>query len=156
MSVWGVGLRLLVPGYGALVLAAWLSRRFAVLRLPFLESDLFFVLGVLWSMLGLVWMVAAARAATRAYEAGRLVTTGLYATMRHPLYAAHILGIMLGLAVAAASWLMLLVCLGTYAFFRYLIPQEELYLEETFGDDYRMYKARTHALFPIPRLKADR
>ncbi len=151
MSLWGVGMRLLVPGYGALLLAAWLNGRFPSLRLPFLESTPIFLLGVLWVLLGLVCMVAAARAATRAYAAGQLVTDGLYAHMRHPLYAAHIFGIMPGLALVAASWLMLLVCLGTYALFRYLIPQEEIYLEETFGDDYRVYKARTHALLPFPK-----
>ncbi len=151
MSMWGVGLRLLVPGYGALLLAAWLNGRFAFLRLPFLDNPAVFLLGALWVVWGLVWMVAAARAATQAYRAGQLVTKGLYTHMRHPLYAAHLLGIMPGLAVAAASWLMLLICLGTYVYFRYLIPQEETYLEEIFGDQYRKYKARTHALLPIPK-----
>ncbi|MCA9936504.1 MAG: isoprenylcysteine carboxylmethyltransferase family protein [Ardenticatenaceae bacterium] len=149
MSVWGVGVRLLFPAYAALLLAAWLSRQFAFLRLPFLEGTAVFLFAVLWVMAGLVGMVISARAVTRAYAAGHLVTTGLYGRMRHPLYAAHILGIMPGLALAVASWPMMLVCLATYAYFRHLIPQEDRYLEQTFGDEYRAYKARTHALFPF-------
>lgn len=58
--MWGVRLRLLVPGYGALLLAAWLNGRFAFLQLPFLDNPPVFLLSALWVLLGLVWMVAAA------------------------------------------------------------------------------------------------
>jgi len=77
-----------------------------------------------------------------------LVTKGPYAYIRHPMYLAFILqGI--GLTLIAANWII--------AFFMLLPPsiaylrrskQEEIMLEEAFGDAYRDYKARTGNLFP--------
>jgi protein-S-isoprenylcysteine O-methyltransferase Ste14 len=83
----------------------------------------------------------------------KLVTQGPYAFIRHPMYLSFILqGI--GLTLIAANWVI--------AFFMLLPPiiaylrrskQEEVMLEEVFGDAYRDYKARTGSLFPRIKLK---
>jgi protein-S-isoprenylcysteine O-methyltransferase Ste14 len=78
----------------------------------------------------------------------RLVTTGLYALIRHPSY--------LGLFILAAGWglafragvgvaiavLMLVVLLAR-------IEAEERLLSETFGAEYEAYRARTWRLVPF-------
>ena len=81
-------------------------------------------------------------------EQHRLVTHGIYARLRHPMYAAFWLW-------AAAQALLLpnwiagfsgLVGFGTLFFCR--VGHEERMMLETFGEEYRAYMARTKRLVP--------
>ena len=84
-------------------------------------------------------------------DADGLVTTGIFAHARHPLYFGNML-VYLGLFVvlnSRAGWL-----LGVpFFFFAYLAlaAAEEAFLEDRFGDAYRDYRARVPRRF-IPRL----
>ncbi|HXF90201.1 MAG TPA: isoprenylcysteine carboxylmethyltransferase family protein, partial [Xanthobacteraceae bacterium] len=72
----------------------------------------------------------------------RLVTTGIYARLRNPMYAGLLL-LVLGLAVALASdWTLLMFVLMALILHYGVVVREERYLETKFGDDYRRYKAR--------------
>lgn len=78
----------------------------------------------------------------------RLITTGIYERLRHPMYSAFWLW-----AVAQpfllANWLAGfsgILGFGTLYFLR--IGQEEHMMEEQFGEEYRQYKARTHRIIP--------
>ena len=77
-----------------------------------------------------------------------LVTTGIYAYMRHPMYAAFLLwGI--AQALLLPNWIAGfsgLVGFGTLYFLR--VRQEEQMMLETFGEDYRNYMSRTARLVP--------
>lgn len=81
----------------------------------------------------------------------RLVTTGMHARVRHPIYLAHLLMLTAwtvgsGLLVAFALWVVAIVS----GFF--MIRAEDTELERRFGDEYRDYQHRVPALFPIRRL----
>ncbi len=76
-----------------------------------------------------------------------LVTTGIYAAIRHPLYLS---GLLLGLGVniyfgSRWAWLALLPA-SIIMLFR--IPREERALEERFKEEYLNYKKRTKAVLP--------
>ncbi|HBA59700.1 MAG TPA: hypothetical protein DCZ92_02530 [Elusimicrobia bacterium] len=72
----------------------------------------------------------------------KLVTTGLYSKLRHPIYYFGQF-IVIGLVLCLHSpWLLLLWAL-TVAVQAYRIRKEEKVLEERFGEEYRAYKART-------------
>ena len=76
----------------------------------------------------------------------KLMQTGPYARMRHPMYMAEML-LWLGLAIYFGS----LVVLGTGAIIvilaaRFVIPREERALESQFGEEYRQYRKRVPAL----------
>jgi protein-S-isoprenylcysteine O-methyltransferase Ste14 len=77
-----------------------------------------------------------------------LVTTGIYAYMRHPMYAAFLLwGI--AQALLLPNWIAGfsgLVGFGTLYFLR--VRHEERMMLETFGEDYRNYMSRTARLVP--------
>jgi len=80
--------------------------------------------------------------------AHRLVTTGPYRWVRHPLYTAGI-ALFMSIALMAANWFilgwaMIALCGVRLA----VIPREEAHLLQTFGDAYRRYREGTGSLLP--------
>jgi protein-S-isoprenylcysteine O-methyltransferase Ste14 len=80
-------------------------------------------------------------------EKHRLITTGPYAKIRHPLYLAMI-GWSAGLALVAANWVFLALALVVSSVFILRVPREEQMLLDQFGEEYRSYMDRTGSVFP--------
>ncbi len=81
-------------------------------------------------------------------KAARLTTWGPYSVVRNPLYVANGL-IGLGWAWMSGPAMALLFLLAFALLYGYLIvPHEEAFLEERFGQAYRDYKAAVGAFFP--------
>jgi protein-S-isoprenylcysteine O-methyltransferase Ste14 len=79
----------------------------------------------------------------------RLITTGPYRWVRHPLYTTGI-ALFLSIGLMAANWFILLWTLVALLAIRVLvIPREEAHLEATFADQYRRYRSATGALLPL-------
>ena len=77
----------------------------------------------------------------------RLVRTGPYRLLRHPIYTG-LLAMYLGLAIVTGEWLALIgVSLAAFAYWR-KIRLEETTLEVAFGADYDDYRRGTWALVP--------
>jgi protein-S-isoprenylcysteine O-methyltransferase Ste14 len=71
----------------------------------------------------------------------RLVTTGVFAISRNPLYLGGV-GILIGIALAAnLPWALALLLPALVACHYILIVPEERYLATEFGAEYRMYAA---------------
>jgi protein-S-isoprenylcysteine O-methyltransferase Ste14 len=94
--------------------------------------------------LGRMWSVS-----LQLKEGHKLITTGIYRHLRHPMYTAFWL-------MAAAQALLLpnwvagaagLIGFG-FLFFSRIGPEERL-MEEAFGEEYRRYKARTRRVIPF-------
>ena len=78
----------------------------------------------------------------------RLVRSGPYARIRHPAYTGALVTC-LGLGVALANWLSLLVMLvGPLAGLAWRVRIEERALGERFGADWRGYRAASWAMLP--------
>jgi protein-S-isoprenylcysteine O-methyltransferase Ste14 len=77
----------------------------------------------------------------------KLVTSGPYRWVRHPMYTA-LNGLFIGLVLLSANWLLGLYTLLTLAFMVRRVPLEEGMLLEQFGDEYRRYMARTRRWLP--------
>jgi protein-S-isoprenylcysteine O-methyltransferase Ste14 len=75
-------------------------------------------------------------------EAKALVTTGLYARIRHPVYAFGGL-VYVGLFVAWGKWVPLVLIASIQLMQIRRVRREERVLEQAFGEEYRRYKART-------------
>lgn len=75
-------------------------------------------------------------------RARKLVTTGLYAKFRHPIYLFGFIAY-LGVFRIWGKWIPFLCYLAIYGVEVARIRKEERVLEETFGDEYRAHKART-------------
>jgi protein-S-isoprenylcysteine O-methyltransferase Ste14 len=81
-------------------------------------------------------------------EQHTLVTSGVYARVRHPMYSAFWLWAV-AQALLLPNWiagLAGLVGFGTLFFLR--VGREEALMAETFGDEYRRYMARTWRILP--------
>jgi len=91
------------------------------------------------------------RQAVTKIEADFLCTAGPYAYMRNPLYLGNFL-IGIGLCIAINVWYAYALFVISYSFvYSIVIPYEERFLQEKFGDVYTEYKAYTGRL--LPRLK---
>jgi protein-S-isoprenylcysteine O-methyltransferase Ste14 len=71
-----------------------------------------------------------------------LVTSGPYAITRNPIYIGFVL-VYFGLTILLTSvWLLLLLIPVLLILQRGVVEREEAYLERSFGEPYRKYKAR--------------
>lgn len=98
--------------------------------------------------LGVQWSLTA-----RLVEGHRLVTSGPYAWVRHPIYAAMI-PMLAATAVAFSSPLVLVVCLVLYVVgTRIRISAEEHLMASAFGGEWTIYRQRVPALVPFLRTR---
>lgn len=105
------------------------------------------ILGVILLLASLV-LIAKTRAAFR--QAGqptdpgspttRLITTGVFAWSRNPLYLAGMITFTGLAALLDSGWLLILLVPTVAAVHWVLIAPEERYLEATFGEPYRQYR----------------
>jgi protein-S-isoprenylcysteine O-methyltransferase Ste14 len=77
----------------------------------------------------------------------KLITSGPYAFIRHPLYAG-MLGWALSLALLTANWIFVGICVLSFAGLLWRVPKEEQMMIDAFGDEYRDYMKRTGRYFP--------
>jgi len=150
-GVWGVGPRIVIATVGCFVLLLAVGAIFPALRLgerP--PAALATLAGILLAATVAVWIVVI-REVRPAHFAGRLVTRGLFARVRDPVYSAFIFLGCPGLALLLWSWPGLALPLVAYALYRRWIPLEEARLRQRFGAEYAAYRRRVPAL--VPRLR---
>ncbi len=78
----------------------------------------------------------------------RLCTLGPFKCFRHPMYAAWITFISLGVALYLNSWVFLFWVVLLHPIWHRLVIQEETMMLENFGDAYRAYAIRTGRFIP--------
>jgi Phospholipid methyltransferase len=82
-------------------------------------------------------------------HAQELVTTGLHARMRHPIYVAHLLNFAGWTIGSGLTISFILLAVSVFITFPLMIWIEESELEKRFGGTYREYKSRV-PLVPLP------
>ena len=94
------------------------------------------------------WLLASAwNVLYRAQREQRLATTGIYARIRHPQYAAFVL-ILFGFLLQWPTILTVLMFPVLVIMYGYLAKSEEADMLARFGEEYRRYAARTPRFFP--------
>lgn len=77
-----------------------------------------------------------------------LITSGPYRLLRHPLYTFGLLQL-LSLGLISQNLILMIYCVvGGVVFRLAVIPREEAFLTEAFGDRYLEYKRSTWAMIP--------
>jgi protein-S-isoprenylcysteine O-methyltransferase Ste14 len=75
-------------------------------------------------------------------KARRLVTTGIYAKIRNPIYVFSAV-LLMGMAVVLSNWVLLGLVVILIPVQRMRARREEAVLASAFGEEYARYKART-------------
>jgi len=123
-------------------LLRWLGVAFGIISLPFL-TWVHHVLDKHWDI------------SLTLQEDHKLVTSGPYRWVRHPMYTVHIVYFFTWVLVSA-SLLLLINYLLTIILIFARIPKEERMLLDQFGDEYRAYMKRTGRLLPRFRQETDK
>jgi len=96
--------------------------------------------------LGRQWSLTA-----QVVEAHALITSGPYAVVRHPIYAA-MFGLLLATGMTLSSWQALLLAAALFIVGTlWRIRLEERLLQQSFGPAYDRYAEKVPALLPWPR-----
>jgi protein-S-isoprenylcysteine O-methyltransferase Ste14 len=153
--------RVLVPGWIAMWIAVgaltepWRSMAVYCTWWSWLPAILLFAVGIfIYSRVGahFSWAQLGGLPEVRAnHSDGRLVTTGIRARVRHPVYLAHLCEM-----VAWSAGTGLVVCWGLTAFAiatgAVMIRMEDAELSRRFGEEFERY--RSHVSAVLPRLGA--
>ncbi|MEP6902801.1 MAG: isoprenylcysteine carboxylmethyltransferase family protein [Actinomycetota bacterium] len=141
----------------------WALRRTPVFS-PFIDNQLILnmilqFLGVLLAV-GSVWMANSAITElgkqwsfqARLIEDHKLITSGVYQIVRHPIYAA-MLGMLITTAFALSHWLVTIIAviiflIGT----KIRTVSEEKLLRAVFPDEYQTYAQKVPAFIPFVRI----
>jgi len=76
-----------------------------------------------------------------------LITTGPYASIRHPLYTS-MFGWCIALSLLTANWIFTAISVFSISGLVWRIPKEEQMMLDAFGDEYKDYIQRTGRFFP--------
>jgi protein-S-isoprenylcysteine O-methyltransferase Ste14 len=107
---------------------------------------LFYVLGMLFTIVAVLNFATSPK--------NKLITKGLYRFSRNPVYIGMLL-MQIGLGIACASWLYLLLTVALMILLNANLPAEERYCLYRYGDDYRKYLNRTSRWIGIPKSKKE-
>lgn len=110
----------------------------------------FLILGVILIILGIVFWISAVLISKidKEVENNNLVTTGIYAYVRHPIYAAFFY-IAMGLILISQNIILFILPVIFWAFLTVaMIRTEEKWLIDRYGDDYIEYSKKVNRFIP--------
>lgn len=149
MTLWGIGPKFALLSFVYFVLVYGIHYLtyplFVIEAIPYV---LLAAAGIVLLASGIPVWIMAARQIVRGFSEDTLVTDGVYAICRHPLYGNGIFLTFPGILLFFRSWILLTVPVFMYFAFRALISREEKYLEERFGESYTEYARSVNFAFP--------
>lgn len=117
--------------------------------LPLKLGTTWFYIGLAIYSIGIVSFLSSIITAAKT-PMGQIFSRGMYRYSRHPLYLSFLI-IFVGVSVATASWLFLLLSMGWMTFPLSQIISEEQGCLDSFGIEYREYLNRTPKWLGIPK-----
>jgi protein-S-isoprenylcysteine O-methyltransferase Ste14 len=149
MTRWGVGPEFTIISliYAAIIFAIQ-NTLLNELRFTVFTRLINHLLAIILIGIGLIVFFMSAWTIDKYYFKSRLCKRGVYAYLRHPIYGSWISFIVPGVIVLRGSILGITIPLFMYFVFRILIPIEENYLLDKFGDEYIEYKSNVWSVFP--------
>jgi len=136
-----------ITGYISVTL--WLLTTVYSIFLPLKLGTPWFYIGLITFLLGLIaTIIVTVNFVTTPIK--EPVTKGVYRYSRHPMYLGMLL-IYLGVGIASASWVFLLVSIVWLVLLRLGMGDEERYCVEKYGDAYREYMNKTPRWIGIPK-----
>ncbi len=149
MTIFGIGIKCL--GWSVLASAPVVACACVFsesLRVTAVSPWWFYGPGILLLVVGAPFWLLSAFTLKHAFTSEKLCTSGVFALCRNPIYASWIFFLVPGGLLFTRIPLLLVIPLLMYGVLRWLLHQEEQWLEETFGDAYRDYKKRVGRILP--------
>ena len=106
------------------------------------------VIGVLFVVAGSILHLWTFVTLKRWWSGNQLCTAGPFQWFRHPMYAAWVTFISLGVSLLLNSWVFLGWYIVLHPIWHRLVLKEEKMMADSFGDAYQFYKARTGRFIP--------
>lgn len=149
MTRWGVGPKFTVISliYAAIIFAVQ-NTVFPEVRFVIYSRLINLTLGILLIVIGVIIFLIPTFTIDKYFYEGKLCKKGVYAYLRHPIYASWISFIVPGIVILRGSTLGITLPLFMYLVFRALIPVEEKYLIDKFGHEYIKYQSKVWAVIP--------
>lgn len=98
--------------------------------------------------IGIPYLFISGKKITKDFKNNELITDGIFAYVRNPIYSAWILFIIPALTILTKSIALMTTPIFTYILFKILIKKEDEFLEKKFGTKYLSYKNRVNELIP--------
>jgi protein-S-isoprenylcysteine O-methyltransferase Ste14 len=112
------------------------------------SSTILKITGICLVLMGLATHVWAFLTLRRWWDHDELCTQGPFKYFRHPMYAAWITFMALGLPLLLNSWVFFLLLVLIHPIWHGLVQKEEDLMAELFGDEYLAYKRHTGRFLP--------
>lgn len=140
MTIAGVAPKIAVPTFVYLIITIIIDQlKNPMFKINLDYSSALLIIGVVLIIMGVIVVVNVAQKLKKSFASGSLMTDGLYAYFRNPMYAAYLLFIIPGIAFLFNSWLALTTIVLNFILFQIFIKEEYIYLKERFGEDYKTY-----------------
>ncbi len=139
----GVGPRIMLRTFpfllAAIITEVWFA---SFIELSILKYQAVKTAGWIWLAIGIVMFVSSIVQFSRNFPKGKLLTTGMFACSRNPIYSCWIVLILPAIGLICNNWLFLLsaivMCIATII----LVKEEEVELLKHFGKQYAEYRTR--------------
>jgi protein-S-isoprenylcysteine O-methyltransferase Ste14 len=119
--------------------------------IPLKAGSLWLLVGLLIYLAGAAIFISSIITAART-QPGHIFSGGMYLFSRHPLYLSFLI-LFLGISLASASWLFLILSMAWMYFPLSGVAAEEQSCLETFGDEYKVYMKGTPKWLGFPKAK---
>jgi protein-S-isoprenylcysteine O-methyltransferase Ste14 len=150
MSRWGVGPIFALISFVYIALLEILIKLFRLnLQMDFVPHSVLIIIGICLILIGVPFFAIALISVHRAYNANKLITSGIFSLCRNPVYAAWIVFFVPGIMLIRANWYGMTIPIFMYVILRLIIKKEEDYLVSVFGDEYIKYKKRVLCVMPL-------
>lgn len=115
------------------------------------KNDVAGLIGWIWLIAGFAAFVATLIQFISNFPKGKLITTGMYACSRNPIYSCWIIFILPAIGMICNNWIFFAAALLMGIATTFLVRKEEKQLLKCFGQKYYEYKTRVGLIFSFPR-----
>lgn len=115
------------------------------------DNPVFINFGWIWLAIGIVLFIASMVQFSRNFPKGKLLTTGMYACSRNPIYSCWIVLILPSIGLICNNWLFFVSAMAMCTATLLLVKEEEKQLSEVFGEEYVKYKTKVGSIIRFIR-----
>lgn len=112
-------------------------------------------IGWFWLIAGIVFFFTALTQFIVNFPKGKLITTGVYAFSRNPIYASWVVFILPATGIICNNWIFLVAALVMGIATILMVKEEEIQLLKVFGKEYSRYKSNVGCLMGFSRKLAN-